>query len=402
MKKQRAYKFRFYPTQEQVEQLAKEFGCARFVYNRALLEKQYAYQQWGVHLSAQFDISKHITQYKKTEQYQWLNEVTAGCLTQKLMDVDKAYENFFKGRAKFPRFKKKDHAQSVRYALDQRHIAKNYRPSELLKLPKLGSLNITWSKRPAGIPKMATVSKTASGKYFVSFACEVDIDALPKTGLTIGVDIGIKDVIVTSDGFKSGAPSVTYSYARQLKHEQKSLSRKTKGSNRYQDQRLVVAKIHEKITNSRRHFLHELTTNLVRRYDVIKIEDLNVRGMMANKKLSKAVADVGIFELTRQLEYKAAWYGKDVHKISRWFPSTKTCSDCGNVQVMKLSDRIYNCPVCKLSIDRDLNAAINIKTAERVERGVSNQLIGEAKASQNKGILKRESKKLNLACLEQA
>jgi transposase len=124
--------------------------------------------------------------------------------------------------------------------------------------------------------------------------------------------------------------------------------------------------------------------------------------MMANKKLSKAVADVGIFELTRQLEYKSAWYGKEVHKISRWFPSTKTCSDCGNTQVMKLSDRIYNCPVCKLSIDRDLNAAINIKTAERVERGVSNQLIGEAKASQNKGILKRESKKLNVACLEQA
>lgn len=401
MKTQRAYKFRFYPTQEQVEQLAKEFGAARWVWNRALREKEYAYQQWNVNLTAQYDICRHITQYKKTEQYQWLNEVTATCLSQKLIDLDRAFDNFFKGRAKFPKSKKKEHGQSIRYQLDQRNIAKNYRPSELLRLPKLGELNIKWSRRPAGIPKMATVSKTASGKYFVSFACEVEMQALPKTGLTVGIDIGIKDVIVTSDGFKSGAPKFTYQYQRKLKHEQKNLSRKTKGSNRYNKQRLVVAKIHEKITNSRRHFLHELTTKLVREYDMIKIEDLNVRGMMANKKLSKAVADVGIFELTRQLEYKAAWYGKEVKKISRWFPSSKTCSCCGNIQVMKLSDRVYNCQQCGISIDRDLNAAINIKTAESVERRCPKQLIGEAKASQNKGQLKRERKNHAATCMEQ-
>jgi putative transposase len=171
MKTQKAYKFRFYPTQEQVEQLAKEFGAARWVWNRALREKEYAYQQWNVNLTAQYDICRHITQYKKTEQYQWLNEVTATCLSQKLIDLDRAFDNFFKGRAKFPKSKKKEHGQSIRYQLDQRNIAKNYRPSELLRLPKLGELNIKWSRRPAGIPKMATVSKTASGKYFVCFMC---------------------------------------------------------------------------------------------------------------------------------------------------------------------------------------------------------------------------------------
>lgn len=401
MKTQKAYKFRFTPTKSQAEQLAKEFGAARWVWNRALREKEYAYQQWNVSLSAQYDVSRHITQYKKTETYSWLKDVADCCLKQKLIDLDKAFDNFFKGRAKFPKSKKKEHGQSIRYTLDQRNIAKNYYPGKLLKLPKLGELNINWSRVPKGIPKMATVSKTASGKYFVSFACEVDTQTLPKTGLTVGIDIGIKDVIVTSDGFKSGAPKFTYKYARQLKHEQKSLSRKTKGSNRYNKQRLVVAKIHEKITNSRRHFLHELTTKLVREYDMIKIEDLNVRGMMANKKLSKAVADVGIFELTRQLEYKAAWYGKEVKKISRWFPSSKTCSCCGNIQVMKLSDRVYNCQQCGISIDRDLNAAINIKTAESVERGCPKQLIGEEKASQNKGQLKRERKNHAVTCMEQ-
>lgn len=364
---QKAYKFRFYPNAEQVEQLAKEFGCARWVWNRGLVEKEYAYKQWNVNLSG-FDISRHLTQYKKYENYAWLNECTATVLGQKLADLDKAFDNFFKGRAKFPKFKKKLHAQSIRYQLDQRQIVKNYMPGELLRLPKLGKLDIKWSQIPCGIPKMATVSKTASGKYFVSFMCEVEQQLLPVTGKVVGIDVGIKDVLVTSDGFHSGAPKFTYKYQRKLKKAQRDLSRKTKGSNSWKKQRIVVAKIHEKIANSRKDFLHKLTTKMVKENDVVCVEDLNVSGMMKNRNLSKAVADVGIFELNRQLEYKSCWYGKQVIKISRFFPSTKTCSACGTIKPMKLSERVYECG-CGLSLDRDLNAAINIKRAGIVLSG---------------------------------
>jgi len=373
MKIQKTYKFRFEPTEAQVIQLAKEFGCARFVWNRALQEKEYAYQQWNVSLSS-FDISRHITQYKKTEKYSWLNDCTATVLGQKLADLDKAFDNFFKGRAKFPKFKKKSHGQSIRYQLAQRGVLNNYRAGELLKLPKLGELNIRWSQVPGGVPKMVTVSKSAGGKYFVSFMCEVEQVLMPMTGRSVGIDVGIKDVVVTSDGFHSGAPKFTYKYQRQLKKAQRDLSRKKKGSNGWHKQRIVVAKIHEKITNSRKDFLHKLTTKLVSENDVLAVEDLNVSGMMKNRCLSKAVADVGIFELNRQIEYKAQWYGKEVVKISRWEPSTKKCSGCGSIKPMKLSDRTYECGECGLTMDRDLNAAINIKRAGLVLSGAVYQL----------------------------
>lgn len=358
----KAYKFRLQPTPEQVEQLSKEFGCARFVWNQGLIRREYAYQQWGVSLSSAYDISSQITGLKKLESHEWLKEATAGALQQKLIDQDKAFDNFFKGRASFPKFKKKSHAQSIRYQLDQRIVLNNYRAGELLKLPKLGELKVKWSQVPGGIPKMVTVSKSASGKYFVSFMCEVEQALKPVTGKVVGIDVGIKDVIVSSDGFHSGAPKFTYKYQRQLKKAGRKLSKKKKGSNGWHKQRIVVAKIHEKIANSRKDFLHKLTTNLVSQNDVICVEDLNVSGMLKNRKLSKAVADVGIFELNRQIEYKAEWYGKQVVKISRWFPSTKTCSSCGNIRIMKLSQRVYECE-CGLIIDRDLNAAINIKRA---------------------------------------
>ena len=366
MKIQKAYKFRFNPNPGQVIQLSKEFGCARWVWNRALIERDYAYKAWGIGLSS-YDMSRHITQYKKTD-YPWLCEATAGVLNQKLIDQDKAFDNFFKGRAGFPKFKKKSHTQSIRYQLDQRIVLNNYRAGELLKLPKLGELKVKWSQVPGGIPKMVTVSKSAGGKYFVSFMCEVEQGLKPLTGTVVGIDAGIKDVVVTSDGFHSGAPKYTYYYQRRLRKAQRVLSRKKKGSNGWKKQRIVVARIHEKIANSRKDFLHKLTTKLVSENDVICVEDLNVSGMLKNRKLSKAVADVGIFELNRQIEYKAAWYGKQVVKISRWEPSTKTCSACGQVRIMKLSQRVYECE-CGLTMDRDENAAINIKRAGLVLSG---------------------------------
>jgi putative transposase len=367
MKIQKAYKFSFTPTKAQAEQLAREFGCARFVWNQGLLRREYAYQQWGVSLSS-YDISSQITGLKKLESHSWLKDATAGVLTQKLIDQDKAFNNFFKGRASFPKFKKKSHAQSIRYQMDQRCVLNNYRAGELLKLTKLGELKVKWSQIPGGIPKMVTVSKSASGKYFVGFMCEVEQNLKPLTGKAIGIDVGIKDVVVTSDGFYSGAPKFTYKYQRHLKKAQRVLSRKKKGSNGFKKQRLIVAKIHEKIANSRKDFLHKVTTKLVTENDALFLEDLNVSGMLKNRKLSKAVADVGIFELNRQIEYKAQWYGKQVVKISRWEPSTKQCSSCGNIRIMKLSQRTYECE-CGLVIDRDLNAAINIKRAGIVLSG---------------------------------
>jgi putative transposase len=373
MKIQKSYKFRLQLTKEQEEQLAKEFGCARFVWNQGLIRREYAYQQWGVSLSSAYDISSQITGLKKLESHAWLKDATAGALQQKLIDQDKAFDSFFKGRASFPKFKKKSHAQSIRYQMDQRCVLNNYRAGELLKLPKLGELKVKWSQIPGGIPKMVTVSKSASGKYFVSFMCEVEQGLKPMTGKVVGIDVGIKDVVVTSDGFHSGAPKFTYYYQRRLKNAQRVLSRKKKGSNGWKKQRIVVARIHEKIANSRKDFLHKLTTKLVSENDVICVEDLNVSGMMKNRCLSKAVADIGIFELNRQIEYKAAWYGKQVMKISRWFPSTKTCSACGKIRIMKLSQRVYECE-CGLVLDRDLNAAINIKRAGLVLSGAVHQI----------------------------
>ena len=300
-------------------------------------------------------------------------------IQQKLIDQDKAFNNFFKGRAKFPKFKKKSHAQSIRYTLDQRQVLNNYRAGELLKLPKLGELKVKWSQIPGGIPKMVTVSKSASGKYFVSFMCEVEQCLKPMTGRVVGIDVGIKDVVVTSDGLHSGAPRFTYKYQRKLKKAQRILSRKKKGSNGWHKQRIVVAKIHEKIANSRKDFLHKVTTKLVSENNVICVEDLNVSGMLKNRCLSKAVVDVGIFELNRQIEYKSQWYGKQVVKISRWEPTTKKCSSCGHIQPMKLSQRVFDCECCSVSIDRDHNAAINIKTAG--ERQVSGAMYQPDKAA---------------------
>ena len=377
MKIQKAYKFRIYPTQPQIKQLTVEFGNARFVWNHALGMRKKAYDRRKENMNY-VSLNKHVTKLKRTTRYDWLKQSTASILTQKLIDLDTAYTNFFKGYAKFPNFKKKSHAQTIRFQLDQRNIQNNYESGVLLKLPKLGEINLKWSQYPDGTPKMATVSKTPSGKYFVSFSCEVSITEYKKTGKSVGIDIGIKDVAVTSDGYYSGAPKFTYKYQRELKQAQRALSRKTKGSNRYAKQRVIVARIHEKIANSRRDFLHKLTTKIVREYDYMAVEDLNVKGMVKNRKLSKAVSDVGMFELKRQLTYKAGWHGKTIVQISRWFPSTKTCSGCGLKRDMKLSDRVFNCEACNFSMCRDKNAAQNIKMAGNVMLGESYQPVSVA------------------------
>ena len=366
------YSFRFYPTKQQEQQLAKNFGCARFVYNHCLRMRNLAYQRRDEKLNS-IALSRHITRLKKTKRYIWLNAVPASILVQSLLDLDKAFVNYFKKLAKRPKYKKKKNTQHIRFQLDQRCVVNNYMAGKKLKLTRLGELKVIWSRIPKGTPKMVTVTKTAAHKYFVSFSCEEEIGIKAKTYKEIGIDVGIKDVIVTSENYRSGAPKNFYKYARELKLAQRGLSRKNKGSNRYKKQAIKVARIHEKIANCRRDFLHKETCRLITENDVIYLEDLNVAGMLQNRKLSKAVADVGMFELKRQLEYKAKWYGKEVVIISRWEPTTKTCSSCRAQKEMKLSDRVYSCH-CGLIIDRDLNAALNIKAAGRAARGAVNKL----------------------------
>lgn len=388
---QRSYKFRIYPNAAQRQQLAVEFGNARFVWNLGLFTRQQVRLLHGrVDLGERVNrktgevravktvdagaLGAAITQLSREPGYEFLKEGTRGCLTQTLIDQDKAFKNFFEGRAKFPKFKGRFDKQAVRYQLDQRQIAQIYQGGEVLKLPKLGAIKVRWSRIPTGTPKMATVSKDPTGRYFVSFACEEFIKPLAATGRTVGIDLGICDVAVTSDGWKSGNPRHLKRQLRHLKRQQRALSRKQKGSKRREQQRVRVAKIHARIAASRADFLHKTTTALVRRSDVIALENLNVKGMVKNRHLARAISDVGMGEFRRQVEYKAGWYGRDVAVNDRWAPTSKTCSACGHRLIrMPLKIRVWTCPECGAVHDRDVNAAINIlRFAVEPKRPVGN------------------------------
>ena len=373
---QRAYKFRFYPNAAQRHQLAVEFGNARFVWNRCLDLRTKAFDAYKAAVAAgdasavkpswnYVSFSRLVTEWKHGE-FPWLADSVAACLTQVLIDQDQAFQHFYR-RCKqgekpgYPRFKSRYDRQAVRYTLDQRQIDRTYQAGEFLKLPKLGAVKIRWSQVPAGIPKMATVSKDPGGRYFVSFACEVEIEALPLTGKTVGLDLGIKDVVVSWDGeqaTKSGNPRHLKRRLKHLKQQQRRLSRMTKGSNRRNRQRLKVARIHARIAASRADFLHKTTTAIVKSADVIALEDLHVKGMVRNHHLAGAIADVGMGEFRRQIEYKAAWTGRKVIVVDRFAPTSKTCSHCGSYQQkMPLSVREWTCPDCHSCHDRDVNAA---------------------------------------------
>lgn len=378
---QKAYKFRIEPNAAQRKQLAVEFGNARFVWNRCLDLRTKDYEAYRAAVAAGVEgatkpswnyvsLSRLVTEWKRGE-FPWLADSVAACLTQTLIDQDKAFQNFYR-RVKngekpgYPRFKSRHDRQSVRYTLDQRQIANNYQAGEFLKLPKLGAVKVRWSQVPAGIPKMATVSKDPCGRYFIAFACEVEIQPLPLTGKTVGLDLGIKDVVVSWDGervTKSGNPRHLKRQLKHLKRQQRRLSRMTKGSNRRRKQRVKVARIHARIAAMRADFLHKTTTAIVKSADVIALEDLNVAGMVKNHHLAGAIADVGMGEFRRQIEYKAAWNGRQVVVVDRWFPSSKTCSACGSYQAeMPLSVRDWTCPDCGTQHDRDANAARNIRS----------------------------------------
>jgi putative transposase len=353
---QKSYKFRCYPTTDQAFQLRSEFGSARFVWNQALDYLDKKYTRTGK--SSVNEYSKLLTSLKKTWKYSWLSEPPVTILIQKLRDLETARTNFFAGRARFPKRKRRDSKQSIRYQLDQRGVTNNYRAGELLKLPKLGELNVKWHRVPTGTPKMVTLSMDSCGDYYVSFSCEEEISHHPSSTKAVGVDWGLKSLITCSDGTVVSGKKATKKYAAKLKRAQQSLAKAKRGSMRRTFLKKIVAKIHRKIARVRKDELHNITSLLVRDNAIIAIEDLDIV-QMKESRLAKGVSDSAFGMFKVMLQYKAEWYGRDLVQVDRWFPSSQLCSSCGTRHKILLSQRIMDC-ACGLVIDRDLNAAFNI------------------------------------------
>ncbi len=356
MKQLRGFKYRFYPTVEQKIQLAQTFGCTRFVYNWALALRTDSYYQENKSLSYQ-DTSNALTKLKKEPDKSWLKDVSSVPLQQGLRHLNTAFKNFFAGRAKYPRFKKKNNRQSIAYAAS----AFKWQDGQLTLAKMSQPLKIKWSRYFSGEPISITISKDPSGRYFVSFLVGEELEQWEKKEEKIGIDLGIKDVIVTSKGFGSGNPKYLRKYEARLKTLQRRLARKQKGSNNRHKARLKVAKLHAKIADCRQDFLHKLSTKLVRENQSIFTETLAVKNMMANHKLAKAIADCGWGEFLRQLQYKCQWHDRTLGAIDRFFPSSKRCFQCGHVlHKLPLEIREWQCPNCQNVNLRDYNAALNI------------------------------------------
>lgn len=359
----KSFKFRIYPDKEQELFIQKSFGCVRYVYNKYLARRieEYELNERTLNCNA---CSAELTQLKR--ELTWLREPDASALQSSLKDLDKAYQNFFRGlksgdKIGFPKFKNK---KSSKKSYQIKQVDNTIRVcNNRIRLAKLGFVKCKLSREVEGRILSATISQSASGEYFVSLCCtDVEMEPLPKTGKSLGIDLGIKDFLVTSDGIKIPNPKMFKQSEKKLAKLQRQLSRKTIGSNNRNKARIKVARQHELITNQRRDFLQKLSTELIRDYDLVCLEDLQIQNMVKNRKLSKAISDVGWGEFVRELEYKALWYGKTVQKIDKFFPSSQMCSSCGavNKDVKDLKVRQWNCSKCNTIHDRDINAATNI------------------------------------------
>ncbi len=364
----KAYKFKLNPNEDQITLLSKHFGCTRFLYNYFLEEKICHYKNNGTTLNFN-NTCVSLTTLKKQKEYQWLSEVNAQSLQTSLKNLENAYQKFFKKQSRFPRFKSK------KINKDSFHCPQNVfvKKDKIFVAKFKEGISFIKHREFKGDIRSATFSKAPSGKMYVSILCELPSETpLEKTGKKIGVDLGLKDFLITSDGKRFANPRFLKSFLKSLKRQQKHFSRKEKDSNRKDKQRLKVARLHAKITNSRSNMQHQISSFLVKNYDLIALESLNVKGMMANHKLAQSISDVAWSGFVSKLEYKAKWYGKEVIRIETFFPSSKTCSCCGHQKSdLKLDDREWTCSQCNTIHDRDVNAANNI-----LQRGITIQSSG--------------------------
>jgi len=359
---EKAFKYRFYPTTEQENLLRQTIGCVRLVYNKALAARTEAWYERQERVDY-LQTSAMLTSWKREENLSFLNEVSSVPMQQGLRNLQKAFVNFWAGRAKYPNFKKKRNGGSAEFT----KAAFRWKNGQLFLAKCTLALPIRWSRKiPQGCnPSTVTVKLDASGRWFLSFLVDDHtVKPLEKTDKTIGLDVGVNSLIATSNGEKISNPRHFKRLHKKLRRSQKALTRRQKGSNNRYKARIKVAKIHAEITDARKDFLHKLTTQLVRENQTIVVEDLAIKNMIKNPNLALHISDASWGELIRQLSYKCQWYGRELVKIDRWFPSSKRCGNCGYiVEKLPLNIREWTCPNCGTNHDRDLNAAKNILAA---------------------------------------
>ena len=356
----KAYKYRFYPNKHQEEMIQKTFGCCRFVYNQTLAYRKEKYDKEKESMN-KTSCNNYCNQVLKKE-YEWLKEVDKFALTNAIYNMDSAYQKFFKEHAGYPKFKsKKNHKKSYTTNFTNGNIEVDFENNKI-KLPKLKWVKAKLHREFVWQIKSATISQVPSGKYYVSILVETEHTSMESTGCMVGIDLGIKDLLITSDGKKYDNQKLIKKYEDKLAKEQRKLAHKQKGSSNWNKQRIKVAKIHEKISNTRKDYLHKISHELVNENQVIVSEDLAVKNMVKNHNLAKSISDCGWYELTRQLDYKSDWNNRNYIKIGRFTKSSQPCSVCGyiNTETKDLSVREWTCPQCGTVHDRDVNAAINI------------------------------------------
>src|SRR5947209_329636 len=389
MLQKRAYQFRFYLTRAQQQILARTFGCVRYVYNWALRLRIDTYNETKCGLSTNA-LSKRLSILKQQPETAFLSEVSSVPLQQSLRHLADAFTNFFEGRADYPQFKARHDKQSAEYTKS----AFTW-DGKLLRLAKMEEpLDIRWSRPlPEGaIPTTVILSRDTAGRYFVSIRLEQDIAPKPPINKVVGLDLGLKSMVVTSDGEAIGNPKFFARDEKKLARAQRRLSKKKKGSRNREKARRKVARIHARIADRRRNYQQQLSTRIIRENQTICLESLRVKNMVKNHSLAKSIHDVGWGEFVRQLEYKAAWYGRTLCKIDTFFPSSKRCFDCGHVlDDLSLDVREWTCPNCGVHHERDINAANNI-LAEGLSVAACGDTVRPDRAQARKGSPRRSRK----------